>query len=429
MRSLVVLFCGLALFGCQGASVESAKNDLPEAYAKAVKLGLPMTAKDLAPEGRAPEGKNGAAFLAQFAALDSSQKTAAKSLADLRTGWPNVDWSKADSLIKSLKPSFDLIEVAVRAPTYKSNHDFDMGAMLSADSISNINAAAYLFSDRALLRASKGDIDGALEDIGNISSLASSAGLEPLFLGLLSEAACRSLQYSTAVAVAYLVRDNASNLERLDIAIDLEPMQPDLQAALRGEFYSGIATCRNLDQMGSLLAEPSVVPKSIDAKKLRRDSYPPDEEGKAYLARYLEFWLAFFEQTKDVTDPIQIGTIGDKLASEYQKKNDTSYSFIKKSVPTFFRACSSPTKSVALQRLALAHIKVLAHKAKSGALPANLAEAGVTVVDPFTNKPFGYTTSGQTFMVWSFGPDKADGGGKKGSDDIAFDFPPPVPSQ
>ncbi len=63
------------------------------------------------------------------------------------------------------------------------------------------------------------------------------------------------------------------------------------------------------------------------------------------------------------------------------------------------------------------------YKDRTGAWPASLAEvephvSADTITDPFSGKPFGYRRSGNTFLLYSVGPNGTDEGGKRKDDRI-----------
>jgi hypothetical protein len=59
----------------------------------------------------------------------------------------------------------------------------------------------------------------------------------------------------------------------------------------------------------------------------------------------------------------------------------------------------------------LAAVRVLEHRAKTGAWPTTLSEAGAEFEDPYDGLPLRFRLDGAGFRVWSVGEDGRDDGG------------------
>lgn len=396
-------------------------SKIDERVAEYRAAGLPWVATDIAPP--VPDSENAAKPLT--AALEALNHAA---LQKARASW-NKDAAAArfDVLAKSLKPFEKALNLshAVR-PFAKADFgwNLDKGANVEYHELSAIRSLVIALCFRAEVHFGQGRPEEAVKDWTAAMHLVKITSLQPGMLPALVAVA----QYK--FAVRSLCRAESLSSTPLPAAARglLDAQVPvDLDRTFRGELYSTIATCRNLQNvnLASMMgpAGPSLVPDS----QLLRDGLPAGTTQRAFLVAALDYWQDFFKLKKAAgNDLVAFRKSVEAKNAEIESSRSLSNFLLKVIVPVYPEAIDAATSAHADRAMAQTYIRALDYRRQHGRLPADPADLGEMPDDPFSGEPIIYKARSNGFIVYSVGRNGRDDNGKRGQDgDLVIEYPMP----
>lgn len=310
----------------------------------------------------------------------------------------------------------DVRTVLLAKKGWRPERDYDLGPNVLLPELAFVKSLAKAFKARAESRAARGDVDGALSDLGTMRMLSHRVAQEPFLISLLVAVAVNSLQYRAVETIADAWSERPGQLERLAASIAESQESFDIGPALDGEFYMTLATARNLGAFGGMdaLYDSGSIPK-IDPTKLKRTGVPSGMFERASLS----YSAAAFNHAR------QQNNAG--VRSSFPKVPEPpTLSALLASVmtPVYEDAYKAVVSAEAKAAVAMAFLREL------GALRRG-SELVKLPKDPFAPGHMLLVKRGAGWLiVWSVGPDGKDEGGwplarhgKGRVDDVAFIFP------
>ncbi|HMS55692.1 MAG TPA: hypothetical protein PKA27_09860 [Fimbriimonadaceae bacterium] len=419
--ALVTVGCGLR------GDLAEAEKLLPREMARAKKNGWPMTAAEISPPQVVADDKNGAEIIAHLGHEDLQ-----KVIGTYRTASLDAKRDKSQIDTRALREALDdassalkIVDRAADAPAWWFKFDYDLGPYLVFSHLAQMKEGAKMLTDRAMLHALEGDMDGCLSDLRKVRRIALGLDRQPFLIAALVQIAISSIEQKAMVDIAAQVHRNPATLAKLASLAERKPVNVDLAHSLQGEFYMGLSLLRNFDAFGGLKAIQATMspedeaPKMPDASKLIRSGEPKDPLSRAYLTRHLQFWNEFAEARDEFDgDPVAMSEWLDAKAKQAEKNKSPSNTVTRILNPVFVQAGMACLQPLTTTRLTRAYISALQIKSRTGQYPQTLE----TEIDPFDDKPLRYKRTGDGFMIWSVSNDRKDNGGKRSDPEGGRDY-------
>lgn len=407
------------------ANVLEASRRLDGSYAQSIALGLPVTQEELLADLRVPDEENAALVILPLA--DSLDPIPYDD--DLRST-PDVARQRTPGLLQLLADSDETLDRIVQStsiPGWYVEHDYDQGPFIEFPEYADLKAAGKLLIARGIDSALSGDADAAMTDLLACRRLGEYLRNAPHLMGVLVALSIDAQALIGAERLAEIWHDKLAALSTLRSTLAGSEFEVDPISALRGDFYMGLATGRNLDLFGGLewltdsAGEEWVMP--IDGGALRRDGLPPGDLERAYLNGHLEIWNSVFAEISN--DPSLLRGSGEYIDQNFGEEtipNDLNYLFVAMTLIDFGALDMSLSRSDVRRDLTDALLKVLIYRVVRGTMPDSLAQADAEFDDPFApGSSVRYATDGDAVKIWSVGQDGQDNNGEL--DDVGVRYP------
>ena len=435
-----LLGCGvLALLGCAGlGAVVLQVVDYPVVAMRADKVaaeyraaGLPWTKADV-DRKIAPEDNASPAFLAE---IGSQAAWPQRSTKDLEDAIAQADYVEARRIVNYYQREIALFEEASRAEAISFEKDWDLGVKVLFPEYAKFKAAAKLLSWRAEIRAHEGDLSGAFSDLRAGYRLSNLIAKERNLISMLVGIACQAITLRGAEYVAAARPGDAHWIRQVREEIAGWNSEIELETAMKGELYFTMSIARNLRDESLYLAfsgseHSEAMFEPVDESKLVREGFGPGTVRRAYQTRNMEVAIgvkAIMEHYKD--DFVGIGkAMDDYIIREVQVEHKLSNMLGKVVYPVYSQAGAALAKNEILPEMTAIALQAGEYKARTGRLPKNWEELGVTpLVDPFSKEEMKIVVRDGVFCVYLVGPNGEDEGGfnesGKAGDDIGVRFP------
>ncbi len=436
---------GVAYFGVGPVDFGTEARNADKAAADYRAAGLPWEAKDLAPNPPVKPEDNAATLIIRASKLPGDGLDS--NLFDLVAAADKGQWEKVDAGLKNHADLLSLAEQAAEKPRVDFGRDYDLGANLLFPEYAACKRCVRILSIRAQWRAAKHDVKGAIEDLSHGFRIASVLKDEPLIIGMLVSVADQAITLSAVRKCAALLKDDPSTLSQIGQIIARESHTPDFEKSLRGEMYMGLAMLRNVDQYGGAMnllksfgndgsSKQNSVPP-LDPAKLVRTGLPTSTIARALIARHMEVWTnAKRKMDLHPGDPEGVARELDAINKDIDDHPTASNMFLLVIFPVFSQVGSAIVRDVADTRVTEALVAALIYRSKHGAFPNKIEDLPGKWIDPFDATPLRIARIGDSFRIYSVGPNKKDEGGQYRKetghqfDDIIAAYPPhkPTPS-
>ncbi|HTF57103.1 MAG TPA: hypothetical protein VK661_07710, partial [Planctomycetota bacterium] len=325
---------------------------------------------------------------------------------------PNPDPAKIESTLKKIRPQIEDLKHALRRRWVEPNYRYEEHVGLKMPHLSQAIRMGKLLRDGAVYLHGEGKLNEAVDFIvlglGLADHIVVKGSLVPGMVGIVVRS-CIHEALRKILAAHHL--DTAS-LQRLARTLDLlESAEPNLNECLRvddlftrlvildlvdhqlkgvGDFTAG-ASFRHWFSLRIMMAE-SVEAQDRFMEGVERVSVLPLWERPA-AGRDV---LAPFEHHPTAIHALMLPQLGRAWRNAAE--------------------CSMEHK---LARLAVA---LAMHQAEHGTYPAKLADLvprylSTLTIDPYAGQPFGYSVTAGAAVVYSFGEDRDDDGGRPVPDD------------
>lgn len=427
---LVVVIIGTSLT-CditRKISFNKIAGQLPQAEADAKRLGLPLTGAELVryppvkPENNAKPllDKATAALKAARKLDDNWRTTVTNALIDQDV----ASLAEADEWMRKLGPALDLAAQAAAKP------DADMGrnwatanpVAMTTPELAYIKEFGSALGMRGALRAKRGDKEGAIWDFRACLRLARLASTEPMALDAMVRIAVESYAFRGMEVAATFAPQDAEFLAELDQLAAEHTQKPlDFDNMLRGEVWSGVflagrspkEIAADLLAAASRAGDTNMIEGYLLEKKMGAAGVSNELLARAYRSYALQAWVEFY----DAKVPQETRLQRFRRFEKWAEKNSSS----RASVANLNEYLFLPYKSMG-RTLARAEAKpivfrglmaAMIYRAKRGAWPSSLKEAGFEEMDYFTGEPLRMVAAGDTVKVYSLDWDGKDDQGKE----------------
>jgi len=437
----IVLLGGAVTVACpyvQGKQLwGKAAAELPEARKKAKALGIPLEPSDMKRNPPVEPKDNAASLLRavtdalrQDPALKKAEKASTDAVSNLLK--PGLGVKPADELLKAMGPLEAVLATAHKAAECSDcdfEYDWAKGADMVFPELAGMKSLVKLLNYRAEAYAATGRLDLALADLRASRRIGSFVGKEPTLINMLVEIACDAISMRGYEFMLTICAKDPKSLAKIGAELDgLSPL-PDLLHSLKGEImFEGARQCRTEADMKSLTGQDAILPDQ-EKKETKLSVGKPTEMSQAFEARVLQFWTNFMEKNGADSDSRKVSQRLDELARAEEATKEPTRMLMAIIAPVFGQAGLAVTKMDANRRCTRALVAVLQFKAKHGAFPTTLGEAGVKDTDPFDGAPLRYLVADGGCRIYSVGQDLEDNGGirlkKEGTDkiDVVVQYP------
>jgi hypothetical protein len=330
--------------------------------------------------------------------------------------------ARGERILKQNAAALQLIHRAAAIPRCDFRLDWSKGAALELPQFSKLRACAHLLELEAIMLAHQGRVDDALAVCGDSFGVVKAAD-EPLLIGAL-------VQYS-------IIAITSRSLEQV-----LSGSQPSGSACRRlGTYVASIDLTRSLT--AALTAERAMDMSLFDQARASRDPVkfvwelsgqfgpkerPPKVPRNSWFVRW---WLASDEllylelmdrAIADASLPYRrAGHAEDALGDRVRTHRGIPAPLLTAILfPVYSRSHAARDRAIATLGLIETALLLKAYRAEHGGYPQSLQQlSGIAghplPVDPFSGKPFVYHREGAGFVIYSWGPNLKNDGGKVGT--------------
>ncbi len=367
------------------ADYEEAAAKLDAEVAKAKEVGVPLVAKDLAPDPPVRDDENAATLYlkAGYAATGKGGNTSVIELAHEAAGKPKCDFAR----------------------------DWDLGPALLFPDLARAKNVAKILAADADGQAVTGNHDAAISDLRAIVAIGNDAASDPIIISELVSIACQSIMLRSAERCIDSATDVAT-LKKYEAFFDAGPPNVDVVRLLKGESYIGTTTMRNLRAFGvnnrNVDAFYSPTASHIDSDMLQRSGMPTNLKDRAYLARHLENWNTILGKKNEVRSPRQLFMIAASVMQSNHGPHKPSYDLDQMLAPVYISVGTVMDRNDASWQVTRALVKARIYKLQNGRYPDSLKEIAFSESDPFSGQSYRYISDGRSVRIYSIGPDRID---------------------
>jgi hypothetical protein len=384
---------------------------LNKELARAEKNGVPLMKEALRPNPVPDPSQNAAPKIIEIAKRASDKVKEAGLTVDIRDpdGYQKYD----RALLKIYEPYLKEFVEANQRPGYWVDRDYDDRRTLSFSEFGNLKLVAKVLALRSELRASKGDFDGAIEDLKAGIQLVRHFNDDITLISHLVGMAVYGIEMKTVEKIATQHVNDARFVKRLRVEV-VENSNPPTHflTALKTECYWDLVLTRNLDREGGyrslgVTTDPPGKDPFRPEIPVRRSGKPRGVVAQAFMVKSLRFWNDLMESKawKD-QDQAAVALEMDRLCKVHDLRNSKRLS---ESLNAFLivDAGESPKHYLAAEaskRVTRSFLLVLEYRATKGAYPPSLRAASAEAMDPLAEgKSLQYFTDGKSVKVWSVG--------------------------
>lgn len=379
-------------------------SELDALVQKYVEAGLPFTADNLAP--KVDPSQNAAPLLEEATRLFGSNSII-KISTDLRTLCLDKKFAEMAAKLAPFNKGLDKAIEASRRGAIDFGIDYDQGTQTSLFDAQGPKAVVAGLCFRAEARFGLRQTEAAIKDWTAAKDIAHKLCNQPGMIGTSQG----SGQYR------FVLRSVCRSA-----SVSSEPMPPAIQALVdetapwtldlmvRGEAYSMVATCRNMESIGVLgLASPD--PVSVSEDKLIRQGVPSGTQQKAMLAAALDYWTKFYKAvTAHGEDMPALRKEISALTKAVEANSGLSNIMLQPMASVYEQGLYTNSLCMTDRVIAQTYLRALA-AFRGGKTLTELPN------DPYTGKPIGYKPTAKGFVLYSFGKDGNDDGGRAGYED------------
>jgi len=393
-------------------------GQLREEVAKIQAAGEPLTFTDLdadRPEVKEADdaGRHYQAALAlvrhkDSAAMWDADRTYRDALHKTPTSQPAADVvEKVNRLLADNDLVLDMLDRGAECSGCRFDMGIEQGIAVCIERLSQARRAARLASLRTLVRASKGDGDGATDSAMSSIRMTRMFDRQPVMTVHLVKVACLALASWDIKTILECGRPAEASLQRLQETLLRVQLGESLSRVALSERVYGLQLMR--DQINPSLGEALLADQGSGALPERwpRASFW-SRSGRqwiavAYLRELADLVSASRQPWPQVLDAME--AVGSEPSHFWPGQSSS-----------FARAAVLTAKSMAFTRSALVSVMVERYRRANGKLPASLGALVPTYVkslslDPFTGTDLLYRHEEQSYVVYSVGENRADDGG------------------
>jgi len=383
---------------------------LTERTAAAKAVGFPLTGQDLVPSiAFQPHENAGPVYERAISTLRATvftDRTAGESAVfELhRRELTAMEHAALTTYLAEASPAIAEFKSATSMPYCYFEKDWDKGAAVTFPEFAKAKTLVKALTAGAWLKARGGKLGEAEDDLLCALRAAAHFQEQPTLRATLVSTA---LEGTVSSALLHLLSEDEAALAMVERVAQAMPEQWDLTLGLRAEAFSMFWMTRdNIDLRRSigLRPEDGFVP-AVDL--LQKNAIVRRSVRIAVLDAYT-YLLRDYKPTGD--ERTVLDAFDDFTMSISHAKTAAGVVFSAFG-PRFRGLTASLDRARSRKTHLLAAVRVLEHRAKTGAWPTTLSEAGAEFEDPYDGSPLRFRLDGAGFRVWSVGEDGNNNGG------------------
>lgn len=312
-----------------------------------------------------------------------------------------------DKAVENAAMYFSLLESAASLPDCQFDHTYEKPFFETFPEFANMKQAVKWLSARAYLRASKGDISGAFEDLETAKRIGNHAGRTRITISQFVSLACRAIVDVTAINILY---DHSTSDDAVTGAYGIakDTLKIGLPDVTEGEW----SVYASFDG-------------SLDLDEFARMGIPDYENGKPEMST-ADMFRALTSTLDQIVLSRAILSSPTKTLSQKTKEmaalEDLFTARWPKSAlgdllrPSFSLALKAYMKQMSTSEMLAATASVYSYRNKNGAFPTKLSDAmSNSPTDYWVDRPVRYRPEGEGFIVWTCGLNGKDDNGLNGA--------------
>jgi len=427
----VLLLCAVWKSSIFGRAADNLHSELKAAHGD----GLPLTADDIRNSSVVASDDNAAPLLMQaFSELKTFEATSdGKALAKITKPGGGVlsltsdDLAEIAPLLTHLTHFFDVLKQASLKPKIDFHRQWEKGPALLLPELAEEKSTVAPLILLAKIDLKAGKPLEAIESLETAARISTLVGKEPLIISLLVQVAIRAqvCQELTEVIKANPYATDVVDRSRV-VLKDLGPV-PDVRPGIRSEFLMGQIAVQMLASQDA----SEVFGTEAGNGVVRLARFGPIRT--VYALRVAEVYHRLYRALSQRPDSIvemQKVFANTEGTLDKDSSKDWTYGLVEILAPTFTQMAAAIGESEAKKDVLLCALDLLDAKKATGQFPRKLLGNSGYWLDPFTERPMTYRSTKRGFLIYSFGRDGKDDGGKprspKSNDqnyDIPFSFP------
>ena len=436
-----IALCGiggtLLFFAAKFVDVGQASGEAEKAAVAYRKAGFAWEQKDLTKGFEVPDSDNAAPLL-NVAIANFNEKKFNPVIKPLLRAADTKKYDEVETGLKPFNKGLDLAIVASNKKGLDFHRDWDMGPQLLFPEFATAKGLVKGLCLRAQVEFGQHQIDKGIADLRTSWKIGSLIGHEPTIISLLVQIAIKRIALDAVQRCAYIAQTDRAALTKLESFLNEPSPAPDFGYALRGEAYMGLTVVRNLDNFGGLSrlsssGDDAPMPP-VKPSDLIRTGIPTGMMNRAFATRHFQAWTKSAESMEPFKgDPIKMSNAMEAVSEEISNKKTVSNLLNIILFPVFSQAGMSVVTLEAESRVTRALLAAMKIRSTTGKFPLGLSDIPGKWVDPFNGQPVKILHDGESFRVYSVGPNLKDDGGVVRSElhhdpftayDIAACFPP-----
>lgn len=416
----------LSLLGCkQGTSAhfERMADELPAAEEEAIRVGLPMHPRELAPPRLMPE-EDARLLLSEAHKVFNRIKVSERvNISALSRSVEEQDQLRCRELLRLAEPGFQLIEQV------QQRKGIDLGTRWEASDfvdmemtwINHCQVVVKWTLARALNAARQSNSDVACSAIESCFAIGEFIGEDPTMISALMRVALdmKTLRHLEEVAS---ICPALATIHRLRNLVQRYSIKRDLLYYLQGELLFMREFTRRLPNMS--IEELQQMTFAIEPQKLLPSGVSRETIARAYDTRCLQFFTELAQNLNKEQDLLTQVKVVKRSAKRAKSNLDQTYQCLRASGNVYEQFGNALLKREAKRVVVDAMLAALEFQQRNGRYPKTLVEAGVTGLDPFSQRPLKMRVDKESIVVWSVGLDLHDDGASElENKDIVARFP------
>ena len=392
--------CGVGGYaGWKLTGIPDAGAELQAEVEAATKLGLPLTADDMRQLAHAEPAQNAARYygvLARFEPSDPAMRNLNLLAQNEKYGFTRSERALLRHELAAIKRELDTLVTASTFPRLDMKRMWEQVPLVPVSEPSRFRMVAKCF----VLMANQSSLAArpleALRDVEALFGLARQAAQEPCTDGIYG---ANSLYTSGFSAVENVCLKHPTNREVLSQALRIvEGMRlPDVRPGLAGETFVGLNTIR------LLAADPDAFGDRQELGSLALLRYTSVR--RAFEAKLLKHQRQLYEDLP--SDPEDYKSL-TKALIEAEAREDSDEGLVSQAARILYPYATSLGDAMATlnARRSIAKVAIMLLQ-RERPFPKKLE----LPIDPFSEKPLRYVSSGDGFLLYSLGRDRDDDGG------------------
>ncbi|BDI31881.1 hypothetical protein CCAX7_39320 [Capsulimonas corticalis] len=352
----------------------------------------------------------------KFHRVDSMREDRLLKLARTPKSTP-AEMAKREAFLRQNVSLLRLIHLAVAKPdcVVNTNWDAPNPQDVRFPEIASMREAARMIQNESLLMASEGRVAEAIQNQALGFRIADHCATVKRSSAYIIANAVNSITFEGMRNILEFHGDNPATANAVRLAIQRSAHTPDLSATLRAETIVGYSTIEyfrtaSVKDFQTLANHYVITSQDVATLSLIRQN---TNSWNAYLD-FFETGLLQRDRadiaSADLPLPLSYAQISQHAAA-FEKRKEAATPMANVLDLDTANLASWRSQSVGMMDVLETSANILIWKSQHGAFPATLSAIGVTPLDPYSGKPFGYRREGAGFVLYSVGKDGTFDGG------------------